>query len=120
MIGTVLLKLRTTLAWVTGRVFLHLLQPTLGTFVVAGPFLASVVGCRPLAERLARDFCPLPRLLLANGLANLTLLLSSTIGLVHRWRRPAPMPDAPQVDPRAFPRRVASRGVNARRPQVRA
>lgn len=102
VIGTVLLTLRTTLAWLTGSVFLYLLQPTLGTFLVAGLFLASALARRPLAERLAKDFCPLPESLLANGrmsgfftgisllwagvylvngLATLGLLLSSTVGV---------------------------------------
>jgi hypothetical protein len=101
VIGAVLLTLRTTLAWVTGSVFLYLLQPTLGTFLVAGLFLVSVLARRPLAERLAHDFCPLPESLLANGRmtrffagisllwaavyivnggATLALLMSSTVG----------------------------------------
>ncbi len=102
VIGIVLLTLRTLLAWVTGSVFLYLLQPTLGTFLVAGLFLASVAARRPLAERLASDFLPLPDSLLANGrmsrffagisllwaavylingAATLALLLSSTVGV---------------------------------------
>ncbi len=102
VIGAVLLTLRTVLAWVTGSVFLYLLQPTLGTFLVAGLFLVSVAARRPLAERLAHDFLPLPDSLLANGrmsrffagisllwagvylvngAATLALLLSSTVGV---------------------------------------
>lgn len=102
LIGAVLLTLRTVLAWLTGSVFLYLLQPTLGTFAVAGLFLASVAARKPLAAKLARDFCPLPESLLArarmtkffgtisllwagvyivNGLATLSLLLSSTVGV---------------------------------------
>src|SRR5690606_32523781 len=40
-------------------------QPTLGTVLVAGLFLLSVPVGKPLAERLAGDFCPLPASLLA-------------------------------------------------------
>ncbi len=102
VLGAVLLTLRTVLAWVTGSVFLYLLQPTLGTFLVAGLFLISVAARRPLAERLAHDFLPRPDSLLANGrmsrfftgmsllwaavylingAATLALLLSSTVGV---------------------------------------
>ena len=102
LLGAVLLTLRTVLAWVTGSVFLYLLQPTLGTFLVAGLFLVSVAARRPLAGRLALDFCPLPESLLGsarttrffmsisllwaavyliNGVATLSLLLSSSVGV---------------------------------------
>src|SRR6516165_3435693 len=54
------LTMRTALALATGSVFLYFLQPTLTTVVVAGLFLASVPTGRPMAQRLAADFCPLP------------------------------------------------------------
>ena len=62
-----LFTVRTVLALATGSVFVYFLQPTLGTFLVAGMFLLSVRFGRPLAERLAHDFCPLPESLLGNG-----------------------------------------------------
>jgi hypothetical protein len=46
--------------------FIYFLQPTLGTFLVAGLFLISVPLGHPLAERLAHDFCALPDSLIAN------------------------------------------------------
>jgi hypothetical protein len=48
------------LAVATGSMFLYFLQPTLGTVAVAGAFLVSVPLRKPLAARLADDFCPLP------------------------------------------------------------
>ena len=63
--GAALVTARTIIALQTGSVFLYFLQPTLGTVLVAGLFLLSVPFGKPLAERLARDFCPLPEALLA-------------------------------------------------------
>lgn len=62
-----LFTVRTVLALATGSVFVYFLQPTLGTFLVAGMFLTSTRFGRPLAERLADDFCPLPESLMGNG-----------------------------------------------------
>jgi hypothetical protein len=56
---------RTALALATGSAFLYFLQPTVGTGLVAGVFLGSVLLGRPLALRLATDFLPLPEALLA-------------------------------------------------------
>jgi hypothetical protein len=64
ILACVLLTVRTALAMATGSAFVYFLQPTLGTFIVAAAFLISVPAGRPLAERLAKDFCPLdPELL---------------------------------------------------------
>jgi hypothetical protein len=65
VIGAVLVTARTAIALQTGSPFLYFLQPTLGTVLVAGLFLFSVPIGKPLAERLAHDFCPLPESLLA-------------------------------------------------------
>lgn len=65
VIGAVLVTARTLIALQSGSPFLYFLQPTLGTFLVAGLFLFSVPLGKPLAERLAHDFCPLPDSLLA-------------------------------------------------------
>jgi hypothetical protein len=67
LLGVATLTARTVIAFATGSVFVYFLQPTLGTALVAAAFLISVPAGRPLAERLARDFCPLPPGLLANG-----------------------------------------------------
>jgi hypothetical protein len=67
LLGSVLFTVRTVIALVTGSAFVYFLQPTLGTFMVAGLFLCSLRWGRPLAERLAHDFCPLPETLVANG-----------------------------------------------------
>jgi intracellular septation protein A len=102
LLGTALFTVRTFLALATGSTFVYFLQPTLGTFLVAALFLLSVRTGRPLAERLAHDFCPLPPDLLGNtrvqrfflrisllwalvyvvnGFATLTLLLTSSLGM---------------------------------------
>jgi hypothetical protein len=66
VLGAVTLTARTLIAMVSGSVVVYFLQPTLGTALVAGAFLLSVPLGRPLAERLARDFCPIPSKVLAN------------------------------------------------------
>jgi intracellular septation protein A len=65
MLGIVGLTARTALALATGSAFLYFLQPTMGTGLVAAVFLGSVLLGRPLAQRLAADFLPLPEALLA-------------------------------------------------------
>ena len=101
VLGAVLLTVRTGLALATGSVFVYFLQPTLGTFALAGLFLVSIRSSQPLVERLAHDFCPLPDGLMkdgglrrffvgisllwalvyaVNGAATLTLLLTSSLG----------------------------------------
>lgn len=59
LIATALLTVRTVAALATGSGFVYFIQPTVGTFLVAVAFLISVPAGKPLAERLARDFCPL-------------------------------------------------------------
>ncbi|MDA8380520.1 MAG: hypothetical protein M0020_06795 [Actinomycetota bacterium] len=59
LLSLALVTQRSVVAFVTGSPFLYFIQPTAGTFIVALLFLGSVVIRRPLAERLARDFCPL-------------------------------------------------------------
>lgn len=101
LLGALLLTARSIVTVLTGSMFLYFLQPTLGTFLVAGLFLASVPLGRPLTERLARDFCPMPEGLLGtqrlrtfflrisllwglvyctNGAATLWLLLTRSVG----------------------------------------
>lgn len=59
LLGAVTLTARTIVAIATNSVVVYFLQPSLGTMLVAGAFLLSVPLDRPLAERLAADFCPL-------------------------------------------------------------
>jgi hypothetical protein len=66
VMAAVLLTARTAVAYATGSAFIYFLQPTLGTFLVSGLFLISVPLGRPLAERLAHDFCALPDSLMSN------------------------------------------------------
>ena len=65
MLGVVGLTARTVVAALSGSVFVYFLQPTLTTVLIAGVFLPSVPAGRPLAERLAGDFCPLPATFMA-------------------------------------------------------
>jgi hypothetical protein len=60
VLGAVTMTARSAIALATGSTFLYFLQPMLGTALVATAFLASVLTGRPLAARLARDFCPIP------------------------------------------------------------
>src|SRR5690606_36304461 len=60
VLGAAGLTARTVVALVSGSVFVYFLQPTLTTVAVAAVFLLSVPAGRPIAERLAADFCPLP------------------------------------------------------------
>jgi intracellular septation protein A len=60
VLGTVGITARTLLALASGSAFLYFLQPSLVTGIVGGAFLLSVPAGRPLAQRLAHDFVPLP------------------------------------------------------------
>jgi intracellular septation protein A len=60
LLGTVGVTARTVLALASGSAFLYFLQPSLLTAIVGGLFLLSVPAGRPLAQRLADDFVPLP------------------------------------------------------------
>jgi hypothetical protein len=60
LLASVTITARTVVAIASGSVVVYFLQPTLGTALIATAFLLSVPLGRPLAERLARDFCPIP------------------------------------------------------------
>jgi intracellular septation protein A len=60
LISAVTLTARSALALSTGSTVVYFLQPTLGTALVAVAFLLSVALGRPLAMRIATDFCPIP------------------------------------------------------------
>ncbi len=59
VIATVLLTVRTAIAFVTSSSILYFAQPSAATGAVALVFLFSAVVRRPLTQRLAQDFCPL-------------------------------------------------------------
>lgn len=59
IVSTIGLVAKTILALATGSLVVYFLQPTISTALVGLAFLFSVPLGRPLAERLARDFCPL-------------------------------------------------------------
>lgn len=67
LIGALTLTARTVLALLSGSVFVYFLQPSLGTALVATAFLLSVPFGRPLAQRLAHDFCPFSPEVFAHG-----------------------------------------------------
>jgi|tagenome__1003787_1003787.scaffolds.fasta_scaffold20958811_4 hypothetical protein len=59
VIGAMTLTARTVIAMAAHSTVVYFLQPSLGTIMVAGAFLLSVGLDKPLAARLAADFCPL-------------------------------------------------------------
>jgi hypothetical protein len=65
MLGTLLLTLRTTVAFVTGSAFVYFIQPLAGAVCVAVVLLISAAMRRPFTQRFAHDFCPLDPALLA-------------------------------------------------------
>jgi hypothetical protein len=66
VLGTVTLTARTLIALSAHSITLYFLQPSLGSMLIAAVFLGSVLVDRPLAARLAGDFCPLSTELHAN------------------------------------------------------
>ena len=66
LLGACTLTARTIVAAVAHSVVVYFLQPSLATMLIATAFLLSVPLDRPLAGRLANDFCPLPSEMHAN------------------------------------------------------
>jgi hypothetical protein len=60
VLGAGLLGMRTVILFCTGSTFVYFLQPVAGTVAVATTFAATALAGRPVIERLALDFCPLP------------------------------------------------------------
>jgi len=62
LIAALGLTARSVVALASGSssLFIYFLQPSLATALVGGAFLLSVPLGRPLAEKLAHDFVPLP------------------------------------------------------------
>lgn len=65
-LGALGVTARTIMALSTGSLFLYFLQPTLTNGLIGAIFLASIASRAPMAERLAADFCPLPRAFLSH------------------------------------------------------
>ncbi|HEY4409634.1 MAG TPA: VC0807 family protein [Acidimicrobiia bacterium] len=65
LFGAALTTLRTAAGLLSGSMFLYLVQPVLGTAVLAATFAVSVACGRPILVRLVRDFCPVSREVLA-------------------------------------------------------
>jgi hypothetical protein len=59
LFGTILISLRTVIAFVTGSAFLYFAQPTAGTVAISVALLVSAVVGRPFTQRFAHDFCPM-------------------------------------------------------------
>ena len=59
LFGTILLTLRTAVAFVTGSAFIYFVQPTVGTVVISVALLVSAIVGRPFTQRFAHDFCPM-------------------------------------------------------------
>jgi hypothetical protein len=64
ILGAVGMTARTLVAFISHSSFVYFLQPSLATALVGGAFLFTVRSDRPLAQRLAHDFVPLPAWLL--------------------------------------------------------
>lgn len=58
IVSAIGLTAKTILAVATGSVVVYFLQPTISTTLIGFAFIVSVHRKRPLAERLAKDFCP--------------------------------------------------------------
>lgn len=80
VLGTALFTVRCFIALMTSSAFLYFLQPTLGTYLVAALFLVSVPLGKPLTEKLAHDFCPLP-----DGLASRKVMQRFFLRLSLMW-----------------------------------
>lgn len=59
LLGTVLLTVRTVIAFITGSAFLYFAQPTVGTIVISLVLFGSAIIGRPFTQRFAHDFCPM-------------------------------------------------------------
>jgi hypothetical protein len=59
LFGTILLTLRTVIAFVTGSSFIYFAQPMAGTVLISLALFISAVMGRPFTQRFAHDFCPM-------------------------------------------------------------
>jgi hypothetical protein len=92
LLGVAGLTVRAAISAATGSVVMYFLQPALGTVLFGAAFLISVPLGRPLAQKLALDFLPIPETLLTQPLVRrffarisllwaVTLLANAGIGL---------------------------------------
>ncbi len=60
VLGAGLMTVRAIVAFWTGSAYLYFLQPVAGTVATATSFAVTAMAGRPLLERLAHDFVPVP------------------------------------------------------------
>ena len=60
LLGSAALAVKATVALASGSILVYLLQPVLGSVVMAVLFLGSAAFGRPITMRLARDFVHVP------------------------------------------------------------
>ncbi|MGH8959843.1 MAG: hypothetical protein ACRDWT_01330 [Jatrophihabitantaceae bacterium] len=60
MLGAGLLSIRAVSVFVTGSAFVYFLQPVAGTIATATFLAATALAGRPVMDRLAHEFCPIP------------------------------------------------------------
>ncbi len=79
LLGAGLMTVRAAVAMWTGSAFVFFLQPVAGTIATATSFALTALAGRPLVERLAHDFVPVPpelsHRLRANQFFNYTSLM---------------------------------------------
>jgi uncharacterized membrane protein len=59
-LAALLLTVRTAVTFVTSSATIYFLQPVIGTVVTATAFTTTALAGKPIIDRLAHDFCPLP------------------------------------------------------------
>jgi uncharacterized membrane protein len=60
LLGAALLTVRALVTFLTGSTLIYFLQPVAGTVATATAFAATAIAGRPILDRLAHEFCPLP------------------------------------------------------------
>jgi hypothetical protein len=60
LLGAGLLSIRAVIMFVTGSTFVYFLQPVAGTVATATFLAATALAGRPVMDRLAHEFCPIP------------------------------------------------------------
>ena len=60
LVGAGLLTIRAISTWITGDARLYFLQPVAGTVATATVIAATALVGRPMLDRLAHEFCPVP------------------------------------------------------------
>jgi intracellular septation protein A len=59
LLGTMLLVVRTTIAFITGSSFVYFAQPAAGTIIISLVLFGSAIMKKPFTQRFAGDFCPM-------------------------------------------------------------